>query len=147
MTDYIQPGDWIAGPFWEAPVQVVTRRARSDHDLVAVNAPHLERSRAYVLTPDDWDHVQRVARADYGDVGFMGDPTRFRLGIDTHRLRLAHSIAPYAALNASRIDPLPHQFEAVYERLLARPVVRALLAHDAGSGKTMANVPSPWPDW
>jgi hypothetical protein len=130
LTDHIHPGDWIAGPFWEAPVQVITRRERSDHDLVAVNATHLERSRAYVLTHDDWDQVQRVARADYGEVGFTGDPTRFRLGIDAHRLRLAHSIDPYAALNASRIDPLPHQFEAVYERLLARPVVRALLARD-----------------
>ena len=28
MTDHIQPGDWIAGPFWEAPVQVITRRER-----------------------------------------------------------------------------------------------------------------------
>jgi superfamily II DNA or RNA helicase len=137
LTDHIQPGDWIAGPFWEASVQVITRRERSDHDLVAVNAPHLERSRAYVLTPDDWTQVQRVARADYRDVGFTGDPTRFRLAIDAHRLRLAHSIDPYAALNASRIDPLPHQFEAVYERLLARPVMRALLAHDAGAGKTI----------
>ena len=67
----------------------------------------------------------------------MGDATLFRLGIEAHRLRLAHSIDPYAALNASRIDPLPHQFEAVYAHLLSRPVVRALLAHDAGAGKTI----------
>jgi N12 class adenine-specific DNA methylase len=38
------------------------------------------------------------------------------------------------------IDPHPHQFEAVYEHLLARPVVCALLAHDAGAGKTIMAV-------
>jgi len=94
-------------------------------------------SRSYVLTPADWEHIRRVAPAGHSSLSFQGDPARFRLGIEAHRLRLAHSIDPYAALNASRIDPLPHQFEAVYEHLLARPVVRALLAHDAGAGKTI----------
>jgi len=133
----VKPGDWIEGPFWEAPVQVILRRERSDHDLVTVSASHLDQSRAYVVTPSDWQQIQRAARADYREVGFTGDPARFRLAIDAYRLRLSHSIDPYAALNASRIDPLPHQFEAVYEHLLARPVVRALLAHDAGAGKTI----------
>lgn len=147
LNDQVNPGDWIEGPFWEAPVQIVTLRELQSHDRVTINAPYLDQSRAYVLTPGDWDQIRRVGRADYRDISFTGDPTRFRLGINAHRLRLSHAVDPYAALNASRIDPLPHQFEAVYEHLLARPVVRALLAHDAGAGKTMADVPSPWLGW
>ena len=37
----------------------------------------------------------------------------------------------------SRVDPLPHQLEAVYDYLLKLPSVRFLLADDAGAGKTI----------
>ena len=137
MTEKAKPGDWIRGPFWQGSVQVVSTQPRDGHDVVTVHSPDQHLSRSYVLTPADWEHVRRVAQADRSSLSFQGDPANFRLGIEAHRLRLAHSIDPYAALNASRIDPLPHQFEAVYEHLLARPVVRALLAHDAGAGKTI----------
>ena len=36
-----------------------------------------------------------------------------------------------------RVDPLPHQLEAVYHYLLKLPSVRFLLADDAGAGKTI----------
>ena len=44
---------------------------------------------------------------------------------------------PYFGLSISRVDPLPHQLEAVYEHLLKLPRVRFLLADDAGAGKTI----------
>ena len=37
----------------------------------------------------------------------------------------------------SRVDPLPHQLEAVYDYLLKLPSVRFLLADAAGAGKTI----------
>ena len=37
----------------------------------------------------------------------------------------------------SRVDPLPHQLEAVYDHLLKLARVRFLLADDAGAGKTI----------
>src|SRR5437870_9373365 len=37
----------------------------------------------------------------------------------------------------SRVDPLPHQLEAIYEYMLKLPRVRFLLADDAGAGKTI----------
>jgi hypothetical protein len=40
-------------------------------------------------------------------------------------------------VSISRVDPLPHQLEAVYEYLLKLPRVRFLLADDAGAGKTI----------
>lgn len=137
MAQQIEPGDWLQGPFWRGSVQVISIQPRTEHDLLTVHAPDQDQSQIYVLTPSDWERVRRIRPADYRSITFSGDPDRFRLGIQAYRLRLAHSIDPYAALNASRIDPLPHQFEAVYEHLLARPMVRALLAHDAGAGKTI----------
>jgi superfamily II DNA or RNA helicase len=134
----IQPGDWLRGPFWPTAVQVVSIQERTDkHITLVVHARGQTQSRAYVVPRHDLDKIEQAIPADRRRITFEGDAVRFRLGLEAHRLRLAHSIDPYAALNASRIDPLPHQFEAVYQHLLARPVVRALLAHDAGAGKTI----------
>ncbi len=135
MVQELQPGDWITGPFWEGPVQISSLQARAGYELLTVASAAA--THTCVLTPADKAQLIRVTQADRRATQFDGDPERFRLGIQAYRLQLAHAIDPYAGLNASRIDPLPHQFEAVYEQLLARPVVRALLANDAGAGKTI----------
>ena len=50
------------------------------------------------------------------------------------------AFGPYFGLSISRVDPLPHQLEAVYEHLLKLPSVRFLLADDAGAGRLMAGL-------
>ena len=44
---------------------------------------------------------------------------------------------PYFSLSIARIDPLPHQLEAVYDYFLKLPRIRFLLADDPGAGKTI----------
>ncbi|MBN1344842.1 MAG: helicase, partial [Phycisphaerae bacterium] len=68
---------------------------------------------------------------------FDGDPVRFRLGIEAERLGLAYEYDPYFSLSIARVDPLPHQLEAVYEYFLRLPRIRFLLADDPGAGKTI----------
>ena len=68
---------------------------------------------------------------------FNGDPMRFRLGIEAARLALAYEYDPYFALSIARVDPLPHQLEAVYDYFMKLPRIRFLLADDPGSGKTI----------
>src|SRR5207237_3770034 len=68
---------------------------------------------------------------------FDGDPERFRLGIEALRLGLAYEYDPYFSLSIARVDPLPHQLEAVYEYFLSMPRIRFLLADDPGAGKTI----------
>jgi len=41
------------------------------------------------------------------------------------------------AVNTSKIDPLPHQIEAVYGYILKLPRIRFLIADDPGAGKTI----------
>lgn len=72
-----------------------------------------------------------------GDGSFGGDPKIFRLGIEALRLGLAYEYDPYFALSIARVDPLPHQLEAVYEHFLKIPRIRFLLADDPGAGKTI----------
>ena len=68
---------------------------------------------------------------------FDGDARLFRLGIEAHRLGLAYEYDPYFSLSIARVDPLPHQLEAVYDYFLKLPRIRFLLADDPGAGKTI----------
>lgn len=68
---------------------------------------------------------------------FSGDAAILRLGLQAYTLGIAYEFDPYFGLSVSRVDPLPHQLEAVYEYMLKLPTVRFLLADDAGAGKTI----------
>lgn len=68
---------------------------------------------------------------------FDGDPYLFRLGVEAMRLALAYEYDPYFSLSIARVDPLPHQLEAVYDYFLRLPRIRFLLADDPGAGKTI----------
>ena len=68
---------------------------------------------------------------------YDGDPTHFRLAIEASRLALAYEYDPYFSLSIARVDPLPHQLEAVYDYFIKLPRIRFLLADDPGAGKTI----------
>ena len=52
-------------------------------------------------------------------------------------MALAYEYDPYFSLSIARVDPLPHQLEAVYDYFLKLPRIRFLLADDPGAGKTI----------
>ena len=66
-----------------------------------------------------------------------GNAAKFRLGIEAERLGLAYEYDPFFSLSIARVDPLPHQLEAVYDYFLKLPRIRFLLADDPGAGKTI----------
>src|SRR6266511_6385225 len=68
---------------------------------------------------------------------YDGDGHLLRLGLQAYALGIAYEFDPYFGLSISRVDPLPHQLEAVYDYLLKLPRVRFLLADDSGAGKTI----------
>ena len=68
---------------------------------------------------------------------YDGDAKRFKLGIEALRLGLAYEYDPYFSLSIARVDPLPHQLEAVYDYMMKSPRLRFLLADDPGAGKTI----------
>lgn len=68
---------------------------------------------------------------------FDGDAYHFRLGVEAMRLGLAYEYDPYFSLSIARVDPLPHQLEAVYDHFMRLPRIRFLLADDPGAGKTI----------
>lgn len=65
------------------------------------------------------------------------EPERFRLLIESARIRLAYTHDQQFAVSLSGIRTLPHQIEAVYQAMLPQPRLRFLLADDPGAGKTI----------
>ena len=68
---------------------------------------------------------------------FAGDPAAVLLVAEAHRLAHGHQFNAAFASETARIDPLPHQRFAVYERMLPQEPLRFLLADDTGTGKTI----------
>ena len=68
---------------------------------------------------------------------FAGNPEAISAFAEALCLTHGHEFNPAFAIETARIDPLPHQRIAVYERMLAEDPLRFLLADDAGAGKTI----------
>lgn len=87
-----------------------------------------------LLTADD---LARIEVATGRRWTFDADGAAFKLASEARRIQLAHLFDPFAGVGSSTIQPLPHQIEAVYNRLLPLQPLRFLLADDPGAGKTI----------
>ena len=124
----------MTGPQFSEPMRVETvRRNGANTWNVGLVGVRSEQFRRVSLTHDD---ILDLTIAD-PSLPYDGDAQALRLGLQAHSLGIAHEFDPYFGLSISRVDPLPHQLEAVYEHLLKLPTVRFLLADDAGAGKTI----------
>lgn len=66
------------------------------------------------------------------------DPSwKYDLATDALRFKHAYLYDPLFSLSTTRIDALPHQIEAVYDKILPAHEQRFLLADDPGLGKTI----------
>ena len=127
-------GQILTGPLFNEPMRVetVTETGPGSWSLGLVGT-RPERFRRVALG------AAELAGLTALDSGFRydGDGALLRLGLQAHALGIAWECDPYFGLSVSRVDPLPHQLEAVYDHLLKLARVRFLLADDAGAGKTI----------
>ncbi len=130
----LQPGDIVDSPRWREPVKVDLIEPIGDTYIRIVGA--LLHSREHV------DQVLPVAEAAQlrptRSQGYFAAPPRdVFLALEAKRYRYASLYDPLLAMNISKVDPLPHQIEAVYGYILHQPRVRFLIADDPGAGKTI----------
>ena len=130
----IHEGQLLTGPLFSEPMLVETVRLDGPGTWIAgLVGQQSERFRRVTLTADD---IASLTISD-SQLSYDGDGRLLRLGLQAYSLGIAYEFEPYFGLSISRVDPLPHQLEAVYEHLLKLPRVRFLLADDAGAGKTI----------
>ncbi len=127
-------GQILTGALFNEPMRVETIRQERDGTVVAgLVGIKSERFRSVRLTTGDIEALT----IHHASASFDGDGGLVRLGLQAYLLGIAYEFDPYFALSISRVDPLPHQLEAVYDYLLKLARVRFLLADDAGAGKTI----------
>lgn len=130
----LSPGQILTGAIFNEPMRVETVQANGPASWVlGLVGTQSERFRKVTLTGTDLDRLT-VLDAKHA---FDGDGRLLRLGLQAYALGIAYEFDPYFGLSISRVDPLPHQLEAVYDYLLKLARVRFLLADDAGAGKTI----------
>ena len=131
---HICEGQILSGPLFSEPMQVETVRPNGPGVWVlGLVGQRSEQFRRVTLPSDD---ILNLTIADSA-LSYDGDGRLLRLALQAYSLGIAYEFDPYFGLSISRVDPLPHQLEAVYEHLLKLPSVRFLLADDAGAGKTI----------
>src|SRR3954451_12853113 len=136
MTTGQEPhrGQLLTGPLFNEPMRVETVQATSPTSwVVGLVGTQTERFRKVTLTTGELEQLTILDPRHSYD----GDGRLLRLGLQAYALGIAYEFDPYFGLSISRVDPLPHQLEAVYEYLLKLVRVRFLLADDAGAGKTI----------
>lgn len=129
----ISPHSIIQGAYWPEPVEVSDIE---DHGNYVRIMGVMIKSRTYV---DQWlpkSEMAQIAGKEIKPV-FSASPRSFFLALEAHRYRFASLYDPLLAMNASKVDPLPHQIEAVYDYVLRLPRIRFLIADDPGAGKTI----------
>ena len=109
------------------------RAVGKDTWTVGLVGTQSERFRKVTLTSNDLEGLT-VLGAGFT---YNGEGRLLRMGIQAYSLGIAWEFDPYFGLSISRVDPLPHQLEAIYDYLLKLARVRFLLADDAGAGKTI----------
>ncbi|MBZ5536624.1 MAG: DUF3883 domain-containing protein [Acidobacteriia bacterium] len=133
-TSPVHVGQVIKGALFNEPMRVETvRPGGNDSWTLGLVGTHSDRFRNVTLTHKD---IQTLTILDKSAT-YNGDASLLRLGLQAYALGIAFEFDPYFGLSISRVDPLPHQLEAVYDYLLKLPRVRFLLADDAGAGKTI----------
>jgi len=134
LANSISPGSIVIGPLFNEPMRVETVSPIGDDSwnigLVGVKS---EQFRRVTLTSKEIESLKILS----SDFDYSGDGKLLRLGLQAYSLGIAYEFDPYFGLSISRIDPLPHQLEAIYDYLLKLARVRFLLADDAGAGKTI----------
>src|SRR5208337_5669361 len=133
-TAPLRVGQTLIGPLFNEPMRVESVSAAGNSSwVVGLVGAQSERFRRVTMSESD---LAAISILD-AEMAFNGDGNLLRLGIQAYTLGIAYDFDPYFGLSISRVDPLPHQLEAVYDYLLKLARVRFLLADDAGAGKTI----------
>ena len=129
----IKSGDIIESHNWPEPVQIDLVEEVGEYVRLVGSTVH---SREYInamLTRDEVNELQ-VGKLS---LDFKAKARHVFLSLEARRYRYAALYDSLFAVSASKVDPLPHQIEAVYGYVLKLPRIRFLIADDPGAGKTI----------
>ena len=129
----IKIGDIIQSNQWSEPVEIDRLEEKGEYVQLVGSTIHSRRHVNAMLPRADAEALQAVKLS----LDFMAEARHVFLSLEARRYRYASLYDSLFAVNASKVDPLPHQVEAVYGYVLKLPRIRFLIADDPGAGKTI----------
>lgn len=129
----IKKGSVLRGPFWSEPVEVIYTEDQGNYVLIITKGKNTGGIDNRLIPKDELPKVEVIG----GELSFSEETWKVFLALETIRYRYASVYDPLLAVNVSKIDPLPHQIEAVYGYVLKLPRIRFMIADDPGAGKTI----------
>lgn len=134
LSNSPKKGSIISAPFWPELV-IVDSIEIIDNNLVRITGSSFFSKKHIddIIPISEFEKIQFQKIENY----FNNEAWKVFLALETIRYRFASLYDPLLAMNISKIDPLPHQIEAVYGYVLKLPRIRFLIADDPGAGKTI----------
>jgi len=135
-TKELIEGAIVKGPYWSEEVKLHIIKIVGSRIKIIGTGIKTQKSYQAVYPVEEFLNKISVIGGVEGPK-FTANPKQFRLALEAKRIKLSYEFDPLFAVGVSKIDPLPHQIEAVYDYLLKKPRIRFLLADDPGAGKTI----------
>ncbi len=129
----IQKGNIIKSIKWDEPVLVEFVENLDGFIRIVGKKRKSGKNFEDILSEDELKNIEILKES----FDFSGDSEKVFLALEEKRYRFLSLYDPLVAINTSKVDPLPHQIEAVYDKVLKLPRIRFLIADDPGAGKTI----------
>lgn len=129
----IKKDDLIISPRWPEPVIVKLVEYLDGYVHIVGQLKRTGEHVDQVISKDELADINIISH----NIMTFSDAWKVFLAIEALRYRYASMYDPLLAVNISKVDPLPHQIEAVYGYILTYPQIRFLIADDPGAGKTI----------
>ena len=133
MEINIKPGTILKGPNWPEPVEIKFIEENGAYIHIVGSTAFSNNHIDQLISKNELSNYYIQASEKY----FTNEPWKVFLSLETIRYRFASLYDPLLAMNTSKVDPLPHQIEAVYGFILKIPRISFLIADDPGAGKTI----------
>ena len=125
-------------PEFSQPVYIEDAQTIDDLDLLSLAVRTRDGQTAQtIISAADLALALDQSATQLSSTQSLANPLDFFLLVEAARIRLAYSFDPFFAVSMSGVQALPHQLQAVYERMLPQARLRFLLADDPGAGKTI----------
>lgn len=127
-------GDIISSSKWVEPIQIDLFEDFANGYIRILGFGTESRNRVdTILNQSDLQDIEVVKM----ELNFSSNAEDVFIALENKRYRYVSMYDPLLAINTSKVDPLPHQIEAVYGNVLKLPRIRFLIADDPGAGKTI----------
>ncbi len=129
----IKKGDILKSNRWDEPI-VVDFSEEIGEFIRIIGKKRISNTSVDEIIPKS--DISQISVEKVG-IDFSGNSEKTFLILEAKRYRYLSLYDPLLAINISKVDPLPHQIEAVYDKVLKLPRIRFLIADDPGAGKTI----------